>query len=403
VLDGILVVIPTRNRVDFAERAVRSMLAAPVPVPLSIVVSDNSTDAVQAARLEAFCTDLATRAVDIQYVRPDSDLSMSEHWEWARIRAFSITTASHCIYLTDRSVFKPDALATLADIARRYPDDVVTYDADEINDVTSPVLLRQVPTTGALLAVPSARLQFLTSQLLIVKPLPRMLNTMAPRAVLDRAAKGFGSVFDSVAPDFTACFRILLTTHRVLFCDRPLLTMYGTARSNGATTANGVITQDSAEFLSRVEQDGALVAGDVLPGVATNYAIIAREYLQVMGQRSAGLMPALNRAALLRSVTLETEAFAAGRLRDVNVSHLEKEGVRFGPRQRVLHQLGQAAHYRRVLGTFDFLVQLVGRLTAGRPLSLADTDTALSYAVDHPRATSRTLAPAHYLRGRVVR
>ena len=402
MVDGILVVIPTRNRVDFAERAVRSLLASPVPVPLSVVVSDNSTDVAQAARLEAFCTELAAGGVDVQYVRPDSDLSMSEHWEWARVRAFALTAASHCIYLTDRSVFKPDALAALADIARRYPDDVVTYDADEINDLTSPVLLRQVPTTGTLVAVPSARLQFLTSQLVIVKPLPRMLNTMAPRAVLDRAAKGFGSVFDSVAPDFTACFRILLTTHRVLFCDRPLLTMYGTARSNGATTANGVITQDSAEFLSRAEQEGALVAGDVLPGVATNYAIIAREYLEVCGQRAAALTPSLNRAALLRSVTLETEAFAAGQLRETNVAFLTKEGVRFGRRQRLLRQLGQAAHYRKVLGSFDFVVQLLVRLAARRPVSLADTETALAYAVDHPRVPFQTLAPVHYLRGRAL-
>lgn len=401
MLEGIAVVIPTRNRADFAERAILSVLASRQPaVPVTVLVSDNSSDPVALARLEAFCQSRqAEPGVRLHYVHPAEDLSMSRHWDWARDQLSALSGPSHCLYLTDRSVLKPHALVELSALAQAYPADVISYDADEIDDARTPVTLRQVPTTGTVVVVGSARLLYLAAQMVLVKALPRMLNCMLPIAVLDRVAGDYGSVFDSVAPDFCFCFRTLLEVDRVIYCDKPLFTMHGTARSNGATTANGVVTQDSADFLSRAAADGVLHAGTAIPPVSTNYAIVGREYLRAGNEQQTALMPALNRPAAVLTVTIETESFAPGVLRDSNIAALRAEGVRFGPVHRLRRQAARAAHYARVLGWFDFAVQTAARIPTRRPVVLADTDAALAYAVDRPRRCGPAVA-LRYLRGR---
>ena len=403
MLDGIVVVLPTRNRADFAERSLASLVTSGLPVPLTVVVSDNSTDGEEAARLEAFCAQSLNVPEDVTvvYVRPESDLAMSAHWEWARRQAAALTTASHFLYLTDRSVFKPGALAWLAALAARYPDDVISYDADEIDDRATPVQLRQSMTTGTVVAVASMRLLYLSSQLIVVKPLPRMLNSLAPRDVLERAAAVYGTVFDSVAPDFSSCYRILTTVERVLYCDCPLFTMHGTARSNGMTTQNGVITQDSADFLRRAAESGGLVAGTAVPPVSTNYAIIAKEYVGVV-DRAQGAFPALNHEALLRSLMLETEGFVPGVLREANLAVLTEQGLAVGRRAHLQRKLSQAADYLRVLGPVDFAVQSLSRVLSVRRVQLADTETAISWAAEHPRLAPGGALLLRYLRAEPV-
>lgn len=399
MVNQITVVIPTRNRADFAERAVQSVLTAAerTTVAVQVLVSDNSSESDQSARLESFCSG---RAGSVVYVRPDSDLGMSAHWEWARLQAMA-TAASHVSYLTDRSLLKPQALAELARVGATAPNDVITFDSDDIQDRTSPVFLHQARSSGELLAVQASRLLYLSAQQIVVKPLPRMLNTLVPVELFDRLGGKYGSVFDSLAPDFCFCFRALASVDRILFLDEPLFTMYGTARSNGATTHTGVMTKDSRDFLRRATQEGGIQAGTSLPPVSTNYSVIAGEYVRTAAGPPGAVLPAVNEVALLRSLTLQTESFVPGELREANVAVLTDAGVRFGRGPHLRRLIAQAWHYLRVLGWLDFVVQLSNRLLLERPVGFPDTNTAVCWAIDHPRRTrakARSLA-LRYLRG----
>jgi putative cell wall-binding protein len=83
---GIVIVVPTRNRADLAVLAVRSAVQQEGPV--TVVVSDNSTDPEQSRSLEAECAALAaSTGRPLHYLQPGQDLPMPEHWEWARLRA----------------------------------------------------------------------------------------------------------------------------------------------------------------------------------------------------------------------------------------------------------------------------------------------------------------------------
>jgi hypothetical protein len=392
------VVIPTRNRPDFAERSLRSVLSGAAGIPVSIVVSDNSTDQDAYLRLEQFCrTQTPAPGVTLHHLRAD-DLPMSEHWEWARLRTRELTDATHVTYLTDRSAFKPDSLERLAGIAERFPDDVISYNDDLIDDAGGRTVLHQAPWTGELVAVASSRLLELSAQLIIVRPLPRMLNTLVPVTVFDRIERAYGSVFGSIAPDFCFCYRALATGPRILYYDRALFTMYGTSRSNGASMSSGQLSQDSLDFIARAAISDGVRLDESLPAASTTYAVIGGEHAAARTASPHGAVPELDRAAFLRAVARETDGFAPGQMRDVNVGALRAEGVGFGLVPRVRRRAVAAAHYLRVLGPRDFAVQAAERLTGTSTRRVSDTDAGLDWAADHDGRRRKGLATLGYLR-----
>lgn len=393
------VVIPTRNRADFAERSLQSVLTAAAGTPVSIVVSDNSTESAAAARLEAFCAaQEPPPGCDLHYLRAQ-DLAMSEHWEWARHQARQLTAATHVTYLTDRSAFKPGSLARVAAIASRFPDDVVSYNDDLIDDAHAKTVLHQASWTGELVKVPSSRLLQLSAQLIIVRPLPRMLNTLVPVSVFDRIEQAYGSVFASIAPDFCFCYRVLATVPHILYCDRTLFTMYGTSRSNGASMSSGELSQDSLDFITRASIGDGVRLDASLPAASTTYAVIGGEHAAARTANPSGVVPELDRAAFLRAVAKETDGFPAGAMRDANVVALNAEGVAFGVLPGFRRRLAGAVHYLRVLGPRDFLVQTAERLTGTTSRTVRDTDAGLDWAADHDGKRRHGLVTLGYLRG----
>ena len=70
----IAVLIPTRNRPELAVDAVRSLLDQ--DCALDIYVSDNSTDPEP-------LREFARTEPRVHYLRPQTELSMPQHWDWA--------------------------------------------------------------------------------------------------------------------------------------------------------------------------------------------------------------------------------------------------------------------------------------------------------------------------------
>src|SRR5205085_2298258 len=80
--------------------------------------------------------------------------------------------------------------------------------------------------------------------------LPRMLNCVAPRSVLNAMAERFGNLFLFMSPDLCFAHRCLERLDSILYYDKALLTSYAHSRSIGASYGRGIITKDYTDFIA---------------------------------------------------------------------------------------------------------------------------------------------------------
>ena len=300
---GTVVVIPTRNRATIAMNAIRSVLEQPVD-GLSVLVSDNSTSETDRKALADFCR--ARSLEQIQYLNPPKSLSMSAHWEWAIEEALRSYSASHFVYLTDRMMFRKGAVKEVLNLVAHYPDKVISYNHDRIIDNATPIRVEQYPATEKLLEIDTRRLTWLLSQAIIHPAVPRMLNCIVPRTVLEKIRACFGNVFASFSPDFNFCCRCLEVEDSILFFDKAPIFHYALSRSNGASVTRGEMTVDTADFTTRVIKEDAVVnSATPIPGLSTavNYAF--HEYCLFKQQTKSAKFPDLDRAKYLQANACE--------------------------------------------------------------------------------------------------
>jgi hypothetical protein len=280
---GLLVVIPTRNRADLAIAAVESLLAS-ASHDIRIVVSDNSTNQTEVERLVAKCADLG-----VERWRPPSPMAMATHWEWALDRGAADIGTSHVTFLTDRMVARDAAFRALIRIVKRFPDDVVSYGHDRLDDLTEPVRLEENQWSGRLLRVPSglsARL-VADSNELVNMTLPRLLNCVVPKPTVRAIQRKFGQACGgTVSPDFAFAFRCLATVPTTIYYDRPVLIHYAMARSNGATIARGAESDDHSDFLANLSAPDPAHAAPI-PELVTVHNAVIHEYCLVRSQGTA--------------------------------------------------------------------------------------------------------------------
>jgi hypothetical protein len=283
VYTGTVVVIPTRNRAAIAMNAIRSVRNQPED-NVAVLVSDNSTSEIEQKTLAQFCAEQSDPR--LRYVRPPEALSMPAHWDWAIHEAMRSYGASHFLYLTDRMMFRKGALGEVLSLAALYPDKVISYNQDRIVDNVTPIRVEQCPGTGKLLEVDSLRFTYLLSQAVFHPGLPRMNNSVVPRAVLERIDERFGNVFSSISPDFNFCCRCLELEQSILFFDKSPIFHYALSRSNGASVTRGEMTPDYRDFTANLPPANAIWHAAPIPELNTAVNAVFHEYC--LFQRETG-------------------------------------------------------------------------------------------------------------------
>jgi hypothetical protein len=328
--DGLIVVVPSRNRPETAAAAVRSVLGQGGR-GAQVLVSDNSTDADARGRLEAFCAGLEGEGVD--YVRPPEPLPMPAHWSWALEQALERSQATHVTYLTDRMVFKPDALADVLSVVAQHPDRVVSYSHDTVDDRRLRAALHPYPWTGRLFEVDATHLLYLSSRGVIRPPLPRMMNCVVPRAVLDLVQERFGGVFGSISPDFCFCYRCLDLVDSILYYDRTALIQHAMQRSQGASYSRGEDTRDRVDFAGQLGETAMNNAAPV-PEFHTIRNAIFHEYCFVKAESRSGRFPEVDPRAYMGAILEDFSQLENPGLRSEQLGVLRDTGWVGGPRRR---------------------------------------------------------------------
>jgi hypothetical protein len=296
---SLLVVIPTRNRAEFAINAIKSVLNQDER-NVEVVVSDNSTQESEVEKLYAFCQESTDDR--LRYIRPFAPLPMTEHWDWAMSEVLNISQASHITYLTDRMIFKPFALRELAEIVNLYPENVISYSWDLINDITLPIISFQLIGTKKLFRISSQDLLNSLSESIFNYSLPRMLNCCCPRAVLEAVKEKYSYYFFSANPDFNFANKCLDIEDSILFYDYPLIFSYGASVSNGTNFLKGLFnkTDTTKDFIKNTKFEETTELIEKLPLSVTKH--ISYEYNLVKQLSNNSKFKNLDEGKLLRKL-----------------------------------------------------------------------------------------------------
>ena len=416
----VAVATPTRNRADLARAAVESVLRCAHP-DITVVVSDNSTDAGERDRLEKFCGRQPPGTVT--YVRPPEPLAMSAHWEWLWHTIEETTAATHVTYLTDRLVFTAGSLTELLGIVAHAPDRVLSYQVDHVNDESTPVELVQRQWTGQLLELDTRRLLELSSRAVWGDYVPRMLNSIAPIGVLTAIEQRFGNVFGATAPDYRFGYRCLALSDTTLYLDRSCLIEHGMTRSAGISYLRGKMNEDAADFAQRLTEERFGATPE--PAFETGANALFQEYCAVRSEVGGDRFPPPDWLSYLTANAVSVDRTRDPEWRGRGQVLLRRHG--WTRRDSVRHAVGLALEmagyfvrhpaalarsvkrqlWDRPPGTpAAFLLPRLGLSPRIRDDLRFDSDAeAIAHADAHPRARTPSAWPVHRLRraGAIVR
>jgi hypothetical protein len=228
---------------------------------------------------------------------------MSLHWEWALQAALQRSSDTTFTYLSDRMVFKDGALRDLVNIASEHSNRVISYDDDMVDDSTATVQLHMRDWTGKVFEIDSAHLLYLSARAFYPPCIPRMLNSLVPRAVIEAIVERFGSVFASISPDFCFAYRCLFLVESILYYDRPALIQYGILRSNGMSYARGLMGTDNADFIGQLAGVSMNFATPI-PEFQSNINAVLNEYCVVKLETRSSKFPEVDRRRYLAEIAL---------------------------------------------------------------------------------------------------
>ncbi|WVT72335.1 glycosyltransferase family A protein [Sinorhizobium chiapasense] len=380
------IIIPTRNRPEYVCDAVSSILEQSFS-DFELIISDNSSDEV--AERNKYVLSDALQDSRVRYVRPEKELAMVAHWEWA----VSHARGHYVGIVTDRMALRLYALNEVHRIARSEGPDAVCYNSAVVREGPGYRKIKVIASALTAKRIRSGDMIRSFSRGELKKGNPRFLNSFVKSATIEGIRKKYGSVFSGLAPDYAFLFRFLDTSDEYVYIPETLLLSQGEDRSNGRAFKTGMHNQDSRDFLRKIEQEQSewLRYGPIKNDVFLLSNVVLREYDIVKEINKNTTLPAIDLHAFFRnSVEAAIATAEAGSLSWDAVKALaglaEERG--FGPLPDVLLQQ-QAAH--RASRPLSTVREVLAKLTL--PLRLK-VETALFICGLSPKVSSSRLMDA---------
>jgi glycosyltransferase involved in cell wall biosynthesis len=267
------IVVPTRERCDTLQHALRTCTAQDYD-SLEIVVSDNaSTDATREMVLA--CDDPRVR-----YVNTGRRLSMSRNWEFA----LQHVQGEFVTFIGDDDGLLPGAAAAVADLLAQSGLPAVSWLKGEYlwpnHSKPERRNLMVLPLTNVLLEYDSASVVRDACALWVPYfRLPAVYNSFVSTAAMRECAGG-GDFFRSVTPDVYSGAALASTIPRYLYSLRPFSLNGASAHSNGGSAS--ALVRDGAGETARFhrENDIPLHPRLPMPFVGSGVAVIVEAFLQ---------------------------------------------------------------------------------------------------------------------------
>jgi glycosyltransferase involved in cell wall biosynthesis len=293
------IVIPTRNRPKFTIQSIRSILDQDFG-DFEIIVSDNSSPE-HAPEVKKHVD--ALRDSRIRYIRPDYDLPMAEHWDWAVLHA----TGDYVGILTDRMVLKRQALKKLQRIIQKHDPPIISYIWDEVSGDRPPYRYSQRKYTGAVLLYSSSALLDTSAEVFFPHLLPRGLNMFCRASFMEDLRKTYGKVFGSIAPDYYFCYNVLDHLDQIHYLDAPMSIVWGNHVSNGANVLKGRVANEAKDFLNFIKNKGMLsfspiqIKGENFKPIPYNFHLLEYNFA-LSRQKSGRLKPVVKESFYLKAM-----------------------------------------------------------------------------------------------------
>jgi len=267
------------------------------------MVSDNSTTEEHVGTIQACCRAIRNRR--LQYIRCPQPLSMARHWEWALRQAMQRYDANHFTFVSSRWIVRAGALPRVMDRLAAHPEAILTYDDDAvIDDPGQPIRIVRKQLTGRLLCIDAAQLLYLVSRAIFPSCLPRMLNCVLPRQVIERVSERFGDVFGVVAPDHCCAYRCLAVVESLYHYDKAVLVQYGQCHSTGTGLFKRKLNEAAADFKANSDPAGLTWAAPI-PEIETNINVVFHEYCLAKRQANSDKFPDVDRARYFQAIVDE--------------------------------------------------------------------------------------------------
>ncbi len=270
------IIIPTRNRYDTLRFSLQTVLNQSFS-SFELVVSDNS-DPENLSQLHSIKEYMADER--IKYYRPESVLSMSDHWEFAVSKA----KGRYIIIFGDDDGLVAGSLNVINDALQRTNADLVSWARVEYSwpdrlplQYSNQMVVPYMGKTG--LVNGEEYIKKVISTKGDYRYLPMFYNSAVSGTLVEKLKQKAGRVFNASSPDIYTGYAFAHLTKHYVTIGTPLSINGVSSRSNGAAHASGdkVIKSDHWSLLKK----SSIKWPESLPEIYTSYMGIIEPFVQL--------------------------------------------------------------------------------------------------------------------------
>jgi hypothetical protein len=290
---------------------------------LEIIISDNSNS--ENAKKNRDVLESALKDGRVRYVRPESELSMADHWQWAQKHA----RGSYIGYVTDRKSLRLYGLELLHGVLAKDRPGLVCFGSQKVDEWNGHVSLKRDETETRIKTISTQQAIIDFSRGIIPKHSPRMLNSFIRRDVLAKVDQVPGGAFCGISPDYAFLFRVLDEVDDYIHVSARLVVGQGGALSNGRAFKTGRFNAESRDFIAQLSdaQRELLSFGPMKNDLQFVPNAILREYEIVAAKSNSKKFPPIKLAEFYANAARRA---AHGHRNPAALANLEKFRVEHG-------------------------------------------------------------------------